>query len=98
MEDTLQGCANLWIEFSGGGGVHIAHRIASPGVVELVAVQGAAVKGRALDYLPWLEDHVNGHAVRLVTQRRGLMRELAKQGYTPRGVIWQKDLYGRQKQ
>lgn len=95
MAETLRGCAALWVEFPGGGGAHIAHRIAGPGVVELVAVQGEAGRGSVLDYLPWLEQRVNGNAVRLVTQRRGLILGLSKHGYTPRGVIMQKDLYGR---
>ncbi|MES2688072.1 MAG: hypothetical protein V4706_14715 [Pseudomonadota bacterium] len=100
MTETLEGCANLRIDFAGGGCGYLAHRMLGGGVVELVAAQGATERGRVMDYLPWLESRVNGKAVRLITQRRGLMRELEKQGYTRRGqqgrgVIWQKDLYGR---
>lgn len=101
MQKTLQGCAVLRLGFADGGAVHIAHRYMQPGVVELVAVQGAAKRGSVLDYLPWLESRTKGHALRLVTQRPGLIRKLSRHGYTERGAkhpvgtIMQKDFHGR---
>lgn len=97
LAETLRGCNAVWIEFPEGGGAHVAWREASPGVIELTAAQGQAGKGSVLKWLPWLELSIKARAVQLVTQRRGLIRELGKRGYTVAGVILRKELpHGRQ--
>jgi hypothetical protein len=97
LADTLQGCAAVWLELEGGGDLHLAVRQASPAVVEIVAAQGRAEQGSVLDVLPWLEAQWAPMAVQMVTQRRGLVRELGKRGYHVAGVILRKEApHGRQ--
>lgn len=91
ISETLAGCAALCLELPDGGLVHLAVRAAAPGLVEIVAAQGRAGKGSALDVLPWLEAQWAPASVQLVTQRRGLVRELGKRGYHVAGVILRKE-------
>lgn len=80
LHEVLKNCTALKVTLPGGS-VSIAYQYVTPGVVELVAVQGAVEHGSVLDHLPWLENRVNGHAVRLMTRRPGLVRCLKKRGY-----------------
>jgi hypothetical protein len=95
LAQTIAGCVVFRLDFPDGAQAHVALRHIGPDVVELTAAQG---QGGALAWLPWLESQIHARAMRLVTQRRGLIRQLGKHGYRVAGVVLEKELYGRQEQ
>ena len=91
IDETLAGCSAVCLELDGGGKLHLALRQAGPRLVEIVAAQGRSRQGSALDVLPWLEAQWAPCAVQMITQRRGLVRELGRRGYHVAGVILRKE-------